>query len=180
MSQSSSSPQPYIKLGQQLKNYRKAKHESLAEVSGAVEIDEHVLERYEAGLDRPDEEILNLLISHYRLADPLAMQLWELAGYAGNLDDIDMIEEALASARQLVMVLATDNRTIYSDGVNIDCNQLGLQVTFTQSNQQGKGMPIARIGMSYEQGAEVIKALTIALGYGKYGRGQMLPPGKRV
>ncbi|MCL4357524.1 helix-turn-helix domain-containing protein, partial [Patescibacteria group bacterium] len=62
MSQSSSSPQPYIKLGQQLKNYRKAKHESLAEVSGAVEIDEHVLERYEAGLDRPDEEILNLLI----------------------------------------------------------------------------------------------------------------------
>ena len=93
MSQPSIGPKPYEKLGEQLKTLRQDSKESLAEVSGAVEIDANVLERFEAGIDRPDEDILNLLIDHYNLKDNIADQLWELAGYEER-DEAVMIEEA--------------------------------------------------------------------------------------
>lgn len=180
MNQSSIGPKPYAKLGEKLKALRKSSRESLAEVSGAVEIDEHILERYETGMDRPDEEILNLLINHYRLNDQYATQLWELAGYNDRYDDDGAIEEAMAAAKQLIMVLATDGRTIYSDGVNIDCNNKGLTMSFTQSAPQGRTLPVARVGMSYETANEVIKALGIALTYAKFAQNQaFLPPGNK-
>ncbi len=180
MNQSSIGPKPYAKLGDKLKALRKSSRESLAEVSGAVEIDEHILERYETGMDRPDEEILNLLINHYRLNDQYATQLWELAGYNDRLDDDSYIEEAMAAAKQLIMVLATDGRTIYTDGVNIDCNNKGLTMSFTQSVAQGKTMAISRVGMSYETAGEVLKAIGIALTYAKFAQNQpLLPPGSK-
>lgn len=176
MNQPSIGPKPYEELGERLKLLRKSSKESLAEVSGAVEIEENVLERYEAGIDRPDEEILNLLISHYRLAENSASQLWELAGYDRLVDDAIVIEEAMAAAKQLVMVLATDMRAVYTDGVSIDCNKSGLQVTFTQSTSQNKVMPVSRLGMSYDQAEEVMKALGIALTYAKFGQDKLLLP----
>lgn len=181
MSQPSIGPKPYEKLGEQLKSLRQSSQESLAEVSGAVEIDENILEKYEAGLDRPDEEILNLLISHYQLHDSGANHLWELAGYAAEraAEESVIIEEAMAAAKQLIMVLATDGRTIYTDGVSIDCNKSGLQITFTQSTTQNKPLPVSRLGMSYDQAQEVLKALGIALTYARYGQDRlMLPPGE--
>lgn len=178
MNQSSIGPKPYAKLGEQLKALRKSSRESLAEVSGAVEIDEHILERFEIGMDRPDEEILNLLINHYQLNDRLALQLWELAGYSDHFSDEDYIEEAITAAKQLIMVLATDGRTIYTDGVSIDCNNKGMSLNFTQSAPQGKTIGVSRLGMSYETAAEVLKALGIALTYAKYAQKRpLLPPG---
>ena len=167
MSQPSIGPKPYEKLGEQLKSLRHNTKESLAEVSGAVEIDANVLERYEAGIDRPDEDVLNLLIDHFNLKDSVADRLWELAGY-DNRDEGIMIEEAMAAAKQLIMVLATDGRTIYTDGVSIDCNKSGLQITFTQSSPQNKPLAVSRLGMSYDQAAEVMKAISIAMAYAKY------------
>lgn len=181
MSQPSIGPKPYEKLGEQLKSLRQSSQESLAEVSGAVEIDENILEKYEAGLDRPDEEVLNLLISHYQLQDGRANHLWELAGYAAEraAEESVIIEEAMAAAKQLIMVLATDGRTIYTDGVSIDCNKSGLQITFTQSTSQNKPLPVSRLGMSYEQAQEVLKALGVALTYARFGQDQLLlPPGE--
>jgi len=46
---------------------RENHRESAAEVSGAVEIDEKSLRRIEAGTERPSEDILLLLISHFAL-----------------------------------------------------------------------------------------------------------------
>lgn len=179
MNQPPNGQKPYKNLGAQLKSLRRSTNESLAEVSGAVEIEEHILERYEAGLDRPDEEILNLLIGHYRLGDYSASQLWELAGYDHGVEESAVIEEAMAAAKQLVMVLATDARTIYTDGVRADANRSGLQLTFTQSSPQNKALPVSRMGMSYEQAEEVMKAIAIALTYAKFSEKRaLLPPGK--
>ncbi|MGH7234291.1 MAG: helix-turn-helix domain-containing protein, partial [Candidatus Saccharimonadales bacterium] len=163
MNHSSIGPKPYAKLGEKLKDLRNSSRESLAEVSGAVEIDEHILERFETGMDRPDEEILNLLINHYRLNDRLATQLWELAGYSDRLDDAIVIEEAMAAAKQLIMVLATDGRTIYTDGAKIDCNNKGLVISFTQSAPRNNSVVVSRLGMSYETAADVLKALGVAM-----------------
>ncbi len=72
---------PFKTLGTHLKYLREHSSESLAEVSGAVEINEDIMERIEQGVERPSEEILMLLISHFNMQDNEAVQLWELAGY---------------------------------------------------------------------------------------------------
>src|SRR5579885_2464316 len=77
----SQSNAPYTALGTHLKYLREQHKESLAEVSGAVEIEIENLARMENGLERPSEEILMLLINHFDIQDNEAVQLWELAGY---------------------------------------------------------------------------------------------------
>ncbi len=177
MNQPSLGPKPYAKLGAKLKNLRKSSKESLSEVSGAVEIDERILERYEAGMDRPDEEILYLLINHYGLGDGLASQLWDLAGYS-DINSDGEFQEAIVAAKQLIMVLATDTRAAYTDGLHVEANKSGLQITFTQSLPNGKNLPVSRVGMSYDQASDMLRAVGVALTYVRYGQKQpLLPPG---
>ena len=71
---------PYETLGSQLRRLRERNRESVAEVSGAVEIDETELSKIESGTDRPSEDILLLLISHFAVEDDKAAELWQLAG----------------------------------------------------------------------------------------------------
>jgi transcriptional regulator with XRE-family HTH domain len=49
---------PYGLLGKKLRQLRESHRESVAEVSGAVEIEENFLTNIEAGKDRPSEDIL--------------------------------------------------------------------------------------------------------------------------
>src|SRR5205807_9580549 len=72
---------PFTMLGKQLKLLRENRQESVAEVSGAVEIDIDILERIERGEERPSEDILMLLIDHFGMQDHEAAELWESAGY---------------------------------------------------------------------------------------------------
>src|SRR3954469_20349750 len=72
---------PFKTLGEKLKIIRQKLHESVAEVSGAVEIEEQVLSRIEQGHERPSEDILLLLINHFGMQDDDAAKLWQLAGY---------------------------------------------------------------------------------------------------
>ncbi len=72
---------PFKRFGQELRTLRQKLQETPADVSGAVEIDEAMLQRYEEGRERPSEEILNLLISHFAMPDDDAATLWRLAGY---------------------------------------------------------------------------------------------------
>ncbi len=171
---------PYAELGEQLRSLRQEKNESLAEVSCAIEIEQHTLEQFEAGIDRPDEDILNLLINHYRLRDNLADRLWDLAGYGSKPSDEAMLfEEAFATARQLIMVLSSDGRAVYTDDTTIDYSKTGLQLTFTQSMPGGKALPVARVGMSYDQADSLAKTLGLALLYARYNnQPRTLPPGK--
>jgi transcriptional regulator with XRE-family HTH domain len=111
---------PFKTLGTHLKYLREQGNESLQEASGAVEIDTEALQRIEEGRERPSEDILLLLIQHYKTQDHEALQLWELAGYNGDdsphrlrLDDI--INQA--GQKQLIMLMAMDQRTMYSDGL---------------------------------------------------------------
>jgi len=181
MKDSSMDSKPYQQLGEQLRNHRISTKETIAEASNALELEEKVLESYESGLDRPDEELLFMLINHYRLQERNANKLWELAGYETHFNDDDALEEAMLAAKQLIMVIASDNRTLYTDGVNIDCTKTGIQLSFTQSIGQNKTINIARVGMSFEQANQVIKGISVALTYAKFTPNNLfLPPGKQV
>jgi len=167
--------EPYKTLGTHLKYVREQKNETLLEASGAVEIEPEALERIEAGAERPSEDILMLLINHFDVQDQEAVQLWESAGYdRGDARQGKLAAENLDKAT--LVVLAMEARTMYSDGLVIDANRGGLVLNFTQgSAAKGQQLPIAKIGMSYEQAEEVIKTLQHAVLYGKHSRRQ-LPP----
>lgn len=171
---------PFKTLGTHLKYLREQKQESIAEVSGAVEIAIEELERMEQGTDRPSEDILLLLISHFNMQDQEAVQLWELAGYDGddapgrfNLED----DGPINGTKPVVMVIGLDLRTLYSDGLDVVVNKSGLTLNFTQATPQNHRVPVARIGVSLEQAEKVLQTLQQAIVKARHGQGPLLPPG---
>lgn len=161
---------PYKSLGSHLRYLREQTHESLAEVSGAVEIDIDSLERIEQGEERPSEDILLLLINHFDIQDNEAAQLWDLAGYSASRDRAPLGE---LLSKTTTLLLAVDTRTMYTDGVQVTANSQGVSVTFTHGDDQ----PVARLGMSRQQAEQVIHAMQIALLKSQYLNGpSALPP----
>jgi hypothetical protein len=156
---------PFRTLGTHLKYLREQSKESLGEVSGAVEIDEVKLSKIEEGHLRPEEDILLLLISHFSMPDQEAVQLWELAGYGGAPETIkhaDVVPEEIQ--KTIVMLMPNDPRAVYSDGLDILCNQAGVTLHFTQeSSKSNQPHSISKVGMSYEQAERVYQALQYAL-----------------
>lgn len=155
---------PYMTLGKHLKYVREQAQATLAEVSGAVEIDEAMLERIEAGQERPAEDILLLLISYFNIQDQEAVQLWELAGYDGDMPDkMRATDDAVQLGNKaIVMLMGMDSRTLYTDGLDIICNPAGITLQFTQGAANGP-QTIAKLGMSYDQADLVLKNLQDAL-----------------
>lgn len=167
---------PFTSLGNHLKYVREQARQSLAEVSGAVEIDEEQLARIEAGLERPDEEVLLLLISHFGVQDREAIQLWELADYDSELPDDIRYSHPAPSGKQTLMLLV-DVRTMYSDGLDVSITPAGVTLNFTQAANQGQPSSIARVGMSREQAESVLRSLEQALLRARYvGPNKLLPP----
>lgn len=171
---------PYITLGRHLKYVREQANQSLAEVSGAVEIDENRLAMIEAGEERPAEEVLLLLISYFDVHDREAVQLWELADYGTELPDQlkpDIDPQQLLS-KTTVMLLAMDMRTMYSDGMEATLNNSGVTLNFTQASGPNQASSVAKVGMSYEQAEAVLQTLGQLLMQARRQRVQKrLPPG---
>lgn len=170
---------PYITLGRHLKYVREQSRQSLAEVSGAVEIDERHLQRIEDGLERPAEDILLLLISYFGVKDHEAVQLWELAEYSSDLPDEIRTDSQAAQleGKPMVMLLAVDVRTMYSDGLDAMVTPAGVTLHFTQAVNQSQQATVARVGMSHQQAQQVINNLQQALLRAKYlGSTKLLPP----
>lgn len=170
---------PFITLGRHLRYVREQSQQSLSEVSGAVEIDEEQLQRIEAGLERPAEDILLLLISHFGVQDREAVQLWELAEYDSDIPD-EIRPDAPSpqlNGKPMIMLLAMDVRTMYSDGVEVTANPAGVTLHFTQTVNRSQVSSVARIGMSQHQAEQVIRTLEQALLRSKYlGEHKLLPP----
>lgn len=155
---------PYERLGEKLRRLREQHRESMAEVSGAVEIDESQLERIEAGQDRPAEDILLLLISHFGIEDDHAAELWKLAGYEGRNDELDHDHagsvDVDAKQRAQIMMVMLDPRVIYSDSLEVIANKQGIVMNFSQAaGMDTSPLTVARVGMSYDQAKEVMGIL---------------------
>jgi transcriptional regulator with XRE-family HTH domain len=156
--------QPFKQLGERLKIIRQKLHESVAEVSGAVEIDEPTLQRIEQGDERPSEDILMLLISHFGMQDDEAAGLWQLAGYdqpRQHNHDHEQGDEQQGKAA--ILVMAVDPRVIYSDSLQVTANRNGVVLAFSQSTSTPNPLTTAKIGMSREQAHAVVRTLQQAL-----------------
>lgn len=137
---------------------RVSRQESLAEVSGAVEIDIEDLTTFEHGSRRPNEDILLLLISHFGIKEEEAEKLWNLAGY-------DKIGAPSASSdnqinKPTVMVTPDDLKIVYTDMVHVAVNNYGVIMNFMQgSGPESQPLAIARVGMSREHAQSVVEIL---------------------
>lgn len=145
-------------LGKELKVLRARAKESLAEASGAVEVDVKQLASFELGQARPTEDVLMLLISHFNAKDDEAVKLWELAGYGSST----------ASASQpLEINLAnpdTTDKIFFTDVVDVTVNNYGVVMNFMQGAGPNKEpSSIARVGMSREHAKSVLQILQLTL-----------------
>lgn len=156
---------PYASLGSLLKGLREHSRESVAEVSGAVEIDEKDLAKIEAGDERPSEDILLLLINHFSVEDDKAAELWQLAGYDQPDGPDEPEPHALpAGSRAQTLMVMVDPRVMYSDSVEVMANPQGVVLNFSQiTPQPGQPLTVSRIGMSREQAKMVMGVLHQAL-----------------
>ncbi len=140
---------PYKNIGERLKKWRQQVHESVAEVSGAVEIDAEQLRKIENGAVLPSEDILLLLISHLDIHEKEARVIFEQAGYSKQANEPPQsIDEQLI--RQMLMIIPFDNRILYSDLVNISANDNGVVMNFMQNTGNPQSNSVARVGMSVE------------------------------
>ncbi|MGH7239615.1 MAG: helix-turn-helix domain-containing protein [Candidatus Saccharimonadales bacterium] len=174
---------PFKALGQHIQGIRQQARRSVADVCGAVEIGEKQLKKIEAGYTRPDEDVMLLLISYFNLPDQEALHIWDLGNYDTDLAEHLQLENETPPSpgseyamRPMIMMMAMDVRTMYSDGLDIMRTDDGLTLSFTQATKDGQALPVARVGMSYSQAEKVLKTLEIALLKKKYvGKSKLLP-----
>ncbi len=153
---------PYRSFGEVLKRLRTTASKSSAEVSGAVEIDEHKLHEYETGSKRPSEDILLLIIQHFGLRDDKAAELWSLAGYSDQLvNDKSFINSESGNVREVMAgITEQDLKIVYTDMVQVMVNQYGVIMNFVQGSGIGnRPLVISRIGMSKEHAKSVLEVL---------------------
>ena len=148
---------PLQTLGSRIKIERERLKESIAEVSGAVEIDIYFMQKIENGEHIPSEEILLLLISHFDIEDGAAAKLLEMAGYNDEGLDAD-------GSKVSGVMTPEDLKIIYTDMVHIAANQYGVTMNFMQSTGAGsQPMLISRLGMSREYAQFIIESLQQSL-----------------
>lgn len=153
------SESPFRPLGRRLKQMRERNSETLAEASGAVEIDVKELASFELGQSRPSEEILLLLISHFAIREDEAVRIWELAGYG-----MDKISAAHMSSAAPDTVGSMDGPVLFTDIADVIVNNYGVVMNFMQNaGPKGKPQVVARVGMSREHAKSLLKILQITL-----------------
>lgn len=150
---------PYQALGSRLKSLRVRLHETITEVSGAVEIDSDLLLRIEEGFVKPSEDILLLLMSHLSVQEEEASKLWELAGYNTDAYEARNDQDITTGAPQVMMVVSQDTRIQYTDMVNVTVNEYGVVMNFMQKAGSNQPQLIARMGMSKEHAHSMIRVL---------------------
>lgn len=148
---------PFKPLGKKLKELRSLANESLAEASGAVEIDVRVLASYELGQSRPSEDVLLLLLSHFGVKDDEAVRLWEIAGY--NMTKVPAIHIMNDTANQ-----AGSPQVLFTNIVDVMVNNYGVVMNFMQ-NTGPANQPevVAKVGMSREHTKSVLQILQATL-----------------
>ncbi len=146
---------PFQSLGRRLTEIRKQSLETVPEVSGAVELENDAIIRFESGEERPSEDVLMLLISHFDIKDDEADELFELAGYSASGS-----AQYENNPIPTLVVVPNDNRIIYTDTANVSVNNYGVVLNFMQTGINNQQLSISRIGMSLDHAKSVLEVLT--------------------
>lgn len=151
---------PYKPFGTKLKTIREKAKESLADLSGAVEVDTSVLSNIEDGQAQPTEDLVLLIISHFALKEDEALKMWELAGYAQEKTGMASVTNEAGDLAQSAFISPGDARVIYTDMVHVSANKYGVVINFLQGlGNSNQPMAVSRIGMSHEHAKSMLDVL---------------------
>jgi len=132
-------------------------------------------------MEKPEEELLEQLINHYQMEDNDALRLWTLAGYNTDdllVEDIDPLVPA-NTPPSVIMLMTLEQRTLYSDSLDIHFDENGLILNFKQIAGQKQPISLAKLGMSYSQAEKVLATLQKVMLKHKYLSGpKALPKGR--
>lgn len=173
--------QPYEAFGAKIKNLREQWQQSIEEVSTTLEIDRKTLREIESGKLLPNDNLLDLLISHFLLTEDQAEDLRSLAMFpADQANEIMMNNMEDLLMKQVVMYLPVDNRVVYTDSMNATVNKHGVVLQFMQStSKDGKPVPVSQVGMSREHAERMIDVIKSTLDHhDKSGDKKLIPPPK--
>ncbi len=160
MREKNNSDQPYELLGNELKKLRDRRHESLIEVSGAVEIEGDELANFENGIFRPSEDILALLISYFNVRESESNKLWKLAGYEYSTNELNPDGDDMQLQSQPVIILPMDARVVYTDQVHVVINNYGVVINFMQGGSNNiQPLAVSRVGMSKDHAYSLLEVL---------------------
>lgn len=147
---------PYVKFGQVVHSLRRTYHVTTKELCGALELSSEFLVRLEKGAERPSEDLVEQLISHFELDDNLANNLWILAGYP-----IEKIEDI---AVQTAYMPAGELKATYTDLLHVSVNNYGVVLNFMQNiGPNNQPFVVSRLGMSKEHAQSVVDVLSRTL-----------------
>lgn len=152
---------PFAALGNAIRAMRLRAKESILEVSAAIEVTDEKLILFETGELRPSEDVLELVINHFSLADKEADKLWDLAGYNKKQDMPHAGHEDQIGNQAAIMLLPIDARVVYTDMVHVMVNSYGVVMNFMQGAGHSTAQPlaVARVGMSREHAKSVLEVL---------------------
>ena len=147
---------PYVKFGEVLHTLRRAYHVSKKEFCGALEINEEYLAKLEEGVEKPSEELIEQMISHFALDDNIADNLWRLAGFSN-----DKLEDMMAQTATLPL---SELKVAYTDMVHVSVNNFGVVLNFMQNvGPSNNPVVVSRLGMSKEHAKSVVDVLSRTL-----------------
>lgn len=147
---------PYVKFGQVVHNLRRTYHTTRQELCGALELSADFLDRLEQGIEKPSEDLVEQLISHFELEENLANNLWILAGYP-----LEKIEDITV---QTAYMPIGELRVSYTDLVHVSVNNFGVVLNFMQNvGPNNQPVVVSRLGMSKEHAQSVVDVLTKTL-----------------
>ncbi len=149
----------YQKLGEELKEMRQVAGESIDDVCDAVEIEAGLLSKIESGDQRPDEDILAMLLSHFDVEEIPAIRMWRLAGYDKEEENEASMSNDKEKENQLRINIPTNSPVLYSDMVQAMSNQYGVVLHFSQLTPNQQATVVSRIGMSKEHAKSLLELL---------------------
>ncbi len=160
-------------LGIAVRAYRVAAGESVEELADATELSSELLQKIEAGLQKPTIGALEMLGRHYSLRDSEVRRLLELAGHNSKDFELDL-EQADIDLRKLTSQYDVLFAPIfYTDMVNVVSNQYGVTINFIQNaNGEDKPVVVSRVGMSHQHAESIIQVLQESVKRAKKGQGE--------
>ena len=173
---------PFKAVGDRLKFLREQWQQTIREVSDTLEIDEGTLRSIESGQTLPDIDVLDMLISHFLLTDDQADDLRQLVDntLGKKAPDLGLLPMGLDEnlAKQIVMLMPSDNKVVYTDGMNANVNDHGVILQFMQQTPSSQQPAVvSRVGMSREHAEKIINVLKHTLDEYDRNKKQKLLPG---
>jgi transcriptional regulator with XRE-family HTH domain len=166
---------PYKVIGLRLKKLREDAKESLAEVSEAIEISAETLRQIEQGTKCPDEDVLILLMGHFKVSGQESVKFWELAGYYKDEPKEPLINED--QIKQIMMVIPIDNKFAFTDSATIKSSSQSVLVDFELNIGNLKPQTVSRLGMSLDFAKKFVEDLKSQIALAEYQNksGRLLP-----